>query len=468
MAAPVLASLWLALAPHAAQADAVPAEVADAFAREKIGLDAVSIVVQEVGSGGSAIALNPRRSMNPASVAKLFTTFAALEELGPAFTWRTPVVFGGPLRGGVLEGALHLQGRGDPKLTLERLWLAMLRLRQMGVAEIRGDIVLDQSAFALPEGSTAEFDNEPTRPYNARPHALLLNLSAVVHTFTPDPANQVARVSSEPALEGFAQVQTVPLAGGPCTDWRGALKPDFADPLRLRFQGAYPLACGERAWPIAHPDARQYMRTLLATLWREAGGKLAGTVREGPVPAGVAPAFELVSPPLGEVVRDINKFSNNVMAQQLFLTLALQRLGSGTPDQARALLRRWVADRLGESADTLGPLVIDNGSGLSRETRVSAALLARLLQAAWSSPVMPELVASLPVTGLDGTLRRSKAMPGRAHLKTGSLRDVNALAGYVLGATGKRYVLVAMINHPNAGAARPALDALVQWTMALR
>jgi D-alanyl-D-alanine carboxypeptidase/D-alanyl-D-alanine-endopeptidase (penicillin-binding protein 4) len=156
------------------------------------------------------------------------------------------------------------------------------------------------------------------------------------------------------------------------------------------------------------------------------------------------------------------------MAQQLFLTLALQRLGSGTPDQARALLRRWVADRLGESADTLGPLVIDNGSGLSRETRVSAALLARLLQAAWSSPVMPELVASLPVTGLDGTLRRSKAMPGRAHLKTGSLRDVNALAGYVLGATGKRYVLVAMINHPNAGAARPALDALVQWTMALR
>ena len=109
--------------------------------------------------------------------------------------------------------------------------------------------------------------------------------------------------------------------------------------------------------------------------------------------------------------------------------------------------------------------MIDNGSGLSRETRLTAQQLARLLQSAWASPVMPELMASLPVSGTDGTLTRSKATPGRAHLKTGSLRDVAGVAGYVLAHNGRRYVVVAVVNHPNANAARPAIDALVQWAI---
>jgi serine-type D-Ala-D-Ala carboxypeptidase/endopeptidase (penicillin-binding protein 4) len=452
---------WLALAATARAATLSP-EVEQALRRERIPLDAVAIVVQEAG-GANRLTYRAAQPMNPASVVKLLTTYAALDELGPAFSWKTPVWLAGPIKSGVLEGNLHLQGRGDPKLTLERLWLAVQRLRQMGVAEIRGDIVLDQSVFAVPEGSTAEFDNEPLRPYNARAQALLLNLSATLYTFTPDAAAGVARVSAEPVLEGFAVDANVPLSNGPCNDWRGALKASLGDAHRMRFAGAYPLACGERVWPLAHADTRLYAQRLLSALWREAGGKLTGSVREGAAPAA-APSFELGSPNLADVVRDINKFSNNVMAQQLFLTLALQRAGNGraTPEDARDALRRWLAERHGESLDGV---VIDNGSGLSRETRVSAALLARVLQHAWASPVMPELMASLPVTGLDGTLRRSRAQPGRAHLKTGSLRDVTALAGYVLGSSGKRYVLVAMVNHPNANAARPALDALVQWTM---
>jgi D-alanyl-D-alanine carboxypeptidase/D-alanyl-D-alanine-endopeptidase (penicillin-binding protein 4) len=323
--------------------------------------------------------------------------------------------------------------------------------------------VLDQSAFVVPEASTAEFDNEPLRPYNARPQALLLNLSSVVYTVTPDAARGVALVSSEPRFDAAAVPLQVPLAAGACGDWRGLLKAEVADPLRLRFGGSYPQACGERQWPLAHSDARQYVAELLAALWRDGGGRLGGSVRDGAAPPG-PPAFELVSPPLADVVRDINKHSNNVMAQQLFLTLGLVRNG-GTrvaPEDARDALRAWLRDRLGESLDGV---VVDNGSGLSRRTRVSAALLARVLQRAWGSAVMPELTASLPVTGLDGTLRRARASPGRAHLKTGSLRDVQALAGYVLGSSGRRYVLVALVNHPNAGAARPALDALVQWTM---
>ena len=189
------------------------------------------------------------------------------------------------------------------------------------------------------------------------------------------------------------------------------------------------------------------------------GGRLLGAVRDGVAPA-TPPSFALTSPALAEVVRDINKFSNNVMAEQLFLTLALSQRGSGTPELAREVLRQWAGARLGSAADGL---IVDNGSGLSREGRVSAQLLARLLQLAWASPVMPKLMSSLPVSGVDGTLKRSRATLGRAHLKTGSLRDVSGVAGYVLADSGRRYVVVAIVNHSSANAARPAFDALVQW-----
>jgi serine-type D-Ala-D-Ala carboxypeptidase/endopeptidase (penicillin-binding protein 4) len=459
----VCATLPLA---SAAATTPLPPEMAQALQRERIPADAVSVLVQEVGTGTTRLALNARTPMNPASVFKLLTTYAALDELGPAYTWKTPVWFNGPVKDGVLEGSLHLQGRGDPKLTIERVWLALQRVRAMGVNQIRGDIVLDQSAFAVPEGSTADFDNEPLRPYNARAQALLLNLSAVIHTFTPDATRGVAVVSSEPVLDGVQVDATVPLAAGACGDWRAALKATLGDAQRLRFAGSYPLACGERSWALASTDARDYNARLLATLWRSGGGVVGGNVREGAAPMNAAPAFELVSPPLADVVRDINKFSNNVMAQQVLLTLGMARANGSTrvtPDDGRRALEAWLRERQGESLDGV---VVDNGSGLSRQTRVTAALLARVLQRAWSSAVMPELMASLPASGVDGTLRRVKsASAGRAHLKTGSLRDVQALAGYALGASGKRYVLVAIVNHPNAGAARPALEALLQWTL---
>jgi D-alanyl-D-alanine carboxypeptidase/D-alanyl-D-alanine-endopeptidase (penicillin-binding protein 4) len=160
---------------------------------------------------------------------------------------------------------------------------------------------------------------------------------------------------------------------------------------------------------------------------------------------------------LAETIRDINKFSNNVMAQQLFLTLSQQQRGVGNFDTSRDVMQRWWRERVGGEVPTF-----DNGSGLSREERISAQALARLLQVAWASPNMSELMSSLPVTGLDGTMKRSKAQAS-AHLKTGSLRDVAGVAGFVDTASGKRLVVVAILHHANANAARPALDAMIDW-----
>ena len=455
-----LASWALLLAALPSLAQALPPEVDAALARARLPREAVSLLVVDA-DGKSAPRLSHRAGVpvNPASVAKLATTFAALELLGPAFTWTTPVYVEGTVRDGTLHGNLYIKGQGDPKLVVERLWLLMRRIQGLGIRAIDGDIVLDRSAFETTAHNPGAFDGEPLRPYNAAPDALLLNFTAVIMTFTPQGGQ--AQVHLEPPLAGLLLPAAAPLIAGECGDWRGGLKADFSDPSRIRLGGGYPAACGERSWPVAYADPRSYAPRAVAGLWQQMGGTLTGQVRDGRVPAGLAPAFEAQSPPLAEIVRDINKYSNNVMAQQLFLTLSLQQQGSGTLEGSREVMRQWWRERIGPGDVP----VFGNGSGLSREERITAQQLARLLQAAWASPLMPELVSSLPVTGIDGTLKRSRGRgAGLAHLKTGSLRDVSGVAGYVHAASGKRYVLVAIANHPQAAAARLAIEALVDWT----
>ncbi|HSH88874.1 MAG TPA: D-alanyl-D-alanine carboxypeptidase/D-alanyl-D-alanine-endopeptidase [Ramlibacter sp.] len=455
----VLALLGL-IAPLASAQDALPAEVEAALARAKVPRDAVTMFV--VDADGKAVPRVSHRAnvaVNPASVAKLATTYAALELLGPAFSWTTPVYVEGNVREGTLHGNLYIKGQGDPKLVVERLWLLLRRVQGLGIRSIAGDIVLDRSAFETLAHNPGAFDGEPLRPYNAAPDALLLNFKALVMTFSPRDGQAVLHV--EPPMAGVQVPATVPLSRVACADWRGALQADFSDPARLRFAGAYPASCGEREWPVAYADPRSYAGRAVGGMWQHLGGTLSGQVRDGRVPAGLAPAFETHSPSLSEIIRDINKYSNNVMAQQLFLTLSLQQKGVGSLAGSRDILQRWWRERMGTSDAPY----FDNGSGLSREERITAAQLARLLQAAWASPQMPELMASLPVTGIDGTMRRARGKGvGLAHLKSGSLRDVAGVAGYVHGASGKRYVLVAIANHPQASAARPAIEALIEWT----
>ncbi|MFT4241377.1 MAG: D-alanyl-D-alanine carboxypeptidase/D-alanyl-D-alanine-endopeptidase [Acidovorax sp.] len=464
VAAVAAVALLCALSPARAQTP-LPPEVESALARARLPGDALSVLVADAQAAPKAaprLAHRAQVPVNPASVMKLVTTYAALEQLGPAYVWSTPVYIQGTVQDGSLRGSVYIQGQGDPKLVVERLWQLMRRLQAQGIQVIVGDIVLDRTAFDVPAHDPASFDGEPLRPYNAAPDALLVNYKSQAMTFVPDAAAGLARIQYDLPLAGVQRQATVALAapGAECGDWRAALRAELSDPAKVAFQGVYPAACGERAWPVATADPDGFAARAVEGMWRELGGKLTGSVRNGKVPAGLKPAFVATSPALAEVVRDVNKYSNNVMAQQLFLTLALKKNGTATFDGAREALRQWWQARMGD-ADLP---VADNGAGLSRDARLTAQALARMLQTAWQSPVMPELLASLPVAGVDGTLRRSQSRAGAAHLKTGSLRDVMAVAGYVHAASGRRYVLVAIVNHANAGAARPVLDSLIDWT----
>ncbi|HYP33349.1 MAG TPA: D-alanyl-D-alanine carboxypeptidase/D-alanyl-D-alanine-endopeptidase [Burkholderiaceae bacterium] len=463
----LLTAACAALPARAAPAWSLPPSVATALADAHVPQNALALWVQPVDAPAPSWGWNADFGVNPASVFKLVTTSAALDTLGPAWTWKTGVYVTGPVRNGVLEGSVAIVGSGDPSLVMERVWLLLRQLRDAGVRDIRGDIVLDHAGFAPSARSAADFDGAPSEPYNVLPDALLMNFRALTLSFHPEPGGRAARVTSEPPLAGFKVDATVPLSRAACGDWRGALKLAADDPAHWRFAGAYPAACGERNWPLAYPEPASYENRLVGALWHELGGKLSGTVRAGTLPEGATLAFMFESPQLAQVVRDINKFSNNTMAEQLFLTLA--RLASpesagpaveARPEQAQAVLSQWLHARLGAAADGV---VIVNGSGLARETRISARTLGALLQCDWNSAAMPELLSSLPIAGVDGTLRRSRAEAGRAHLKTGSMRDVAAVAGYVLSDNGRRYILVAIVNDPNAGAARPALDAAIEW-----
>lgn len=453
-----LLNIWLNVF---AQNVALPAPVIAALQRAKVPVDALHVVVMEANGSQKTLALLSHQattSINPASLSKLATTIAALDLLGPAFVWRTPLYIDGPVRDGVLQGNVYVRGSGDPRLVVERLWLLMRRLQGLGIQKIQGDIVLDRNAFDLPERNPASFDGEPLRPYNAAPDTLLVNFKSLVFQFVPDRAANVARIHVEPPLAGVQFPTTVPLSNADCSDYRSSLRADWADPLRIRFAGSFPVVCGEKVWPVAYAAPQQFAARAIGGMWQQVGGQLVGQVRDGVVPANLQPVFSVESPALSEVIRDINKFSNNVMAQQLFLTLGQQARGTGSWDASREAMQAWWRDRIGGESP-----VFDNGSGLSREERISALGLARLLQFAWASPTMPELMSSLPVSGLDGTLKRSKSQ-SVAHLKTGSLRDVAGIAGYVDAANGKRLILVAVLNHANAQAARSALELLVDWT----
>jgi serine-type D-Ala-D-Ala carboxypeptidase/endopeptidase (penicillin-binding protein 4) len=449
-----------------AEQSALPVPIAKALAQSGISESAASFYVHEIGAEQPLVSVGAERAMNPASVIKLLTTYAALELLGPAYAWTTEAYAAGKLNEDVLAGDLVLKGYGDPKLTLENFWLLLRDLRGRGLREIRGDLVLDRSYFALTDVDPGRFDDQPTRPYNTAPDALLVNFKSIRVNFLADPEARAVRLVPEPSLPQVQLVNQLALDSAPCGDWVSRLKLDAqgaANTARLAFAGYYSRDCGERSRHFSVLNHQQYVLGLFTQLWREQGGHFSGGVRDGSAPPGARLMASLQSPTLAEIVRDINKFSNNVMARQVFLTLGAASLGPpATAEKAGRAIRQWLAGK----GLKFPELVLENGSGLSRVERITAANLGELLLAAFRSATMPELMASLPLAAVDGTMRKRLAgaeLAGQAHIKTGSLTGVRSIGGYVLDSRGRRVVVVMIVNHGNAGNAQPVQDALLRW-----
>ena len=462
--------LWWAFAATAQSGSArLPQVLVQAMQQAGIPEASVGIYVRDAAAERPLLAVGEERALNPASTIKLVTTFAALDLLGPAYVWNTELYTAGTQQGEVLAGDLVIKGYGDPRLTLENFWLMLRALRARGVREIRGDLVLDRSYFSIENGDSARFDNEPTRPYNTPPDALLVNFKAVRLQFLPDAQQRVLGIVAEPPLPQVQVLNNVTLDNEPCGDWVGRLRLTTlgdAGSVRLLFGGSYSTACGEQTRNYSVLGHAQYVHALFTSLWRELGGTFVGGVRDGEAPPGARLLLTHQTQSLAEIVRDINKFSNNVMARQLYLALGAIALGApANADKGSRAIKQWLSAR----GMSFPELVLENGSGLSRNERISAKSLGELLVVAQRSAVMPELIASLPLAAVDGTMKKRLAgaeVAGQAHIKTGALSGVRAIAGYVLDSKGRTVVVVCLVNHARAPDAQALQDALLKWVYA--
>ena len=462
----IIGLCWISFCAHAE----LPATVVEALKIAGIPQQSVAVYVyaldgMQAVEGKSPILIhNADKSMNPASVMKLVTTNAALDVLSPNFRWKTEIYRDGNVNNGVLDGNLIIKGYGDPSFKAQEFWRLLMSLQQAGIKQINGDLMIDKSYFAKNVGVRHTFDDETWRAYNAEPSAFLVNGRNTSFKFIATAIG--VNVSQEFELSEVQIVNNMKLTHGACGDWRSrfgyTVKPKEGGTV-VTFSGTFSPACEERYLELSVFDDEKYAFYTFKKLWRELNGTFNGKLKIQEVPNAAIKVLEQVSDPLGYVIRDINKWSNNLMARQLLLTIAAEKLlPPATEANGEKALKNW----LGVKGLNFNELVIENGSGLSRRERISAEHLGQMLVSAYHSPVMPELMASLPILSQDGTIKKrlvDSQSNGRAHLKTGSIDGVSAIAGFVLDANNHRHVLVMLVNHANAAGSKNAQDALIEW-----
>jgi D-alanyl-D-alanine carboxypeptidase/D-alanyl-D-alanine-endopeptidase (penicillin-binding protein 4) len=457
----MLALLGLTATSWLAQA-ALPESIARATREAGLPPDAVSLWVAPASGGEPTLQHNATQSMNPASVMKLLTSYAALDQLGPAYTWKTNAYLRGPLVDGVLDGDLAIVGSGDPSMTWDRLgqWLRDWRTR--GLRQIRGNIVIDTHLFAQAPVS-APFDEAQHRAYNAQPDAFLINFGALSLRLTPGAVNMpVEAVALNPAAP-LRIVNHLRTSNGACPEWRSGLSGAFAPDgkgMVLTLEGRLANSCGERQLNLKVDDSLRWASLVIRAQWQELGGSWAGEAVRGNVSAGLVPFSTWESQTLPEVLRDMNKWSNNVMARQVFLALGNDD-GPLSPEKSIARLHAWMPQQGLDATQWF----LENGSGLSRNERTTTAQLGTLLRTAWRSPRMPEYMMSLPVIGKDGTMRSrliDTPLAGRGYIKTGTLDGVKSAAGYVLNARGEWQTFALILNHPKAPGAENVVEAVLR------
>lgn len=473
-----LVAVAAALPAHAQ----LPEPVAQVLRTTGIAEDAVSVLV--LRDDRTVLSHLADRPMQPASTMKLVSTLVGLDTLGPVFRGRTELRTTGELKGETLKGDLILRGGADVDLSGEALENMLRSLRYQGIRKIEGRLVVDRQLFnpARADLGVPPFDESPEAYYNVIPDAAMVNKNMLQLDMRSTASH--LKLQMQPALQGVTIGHDMKLVNADCKKWEDGWKLPEALPqkdgsIKVVLHGTFPKNC-EQSYSINVLDRQQYVDRLFRVTWKRLGGTIsgtsAGTAIEGATPADSRLLAEHVSRTLPEIVRDTNKPSDNLLARLIFLSLgALEAdpvLGShpvagsaeATLARSDAAVRSWMR---AHGIDDRG-LVLENGSGLSRTERISPVQMGGLLQAGLRSNWAPEFQSSMPIVGVDGTMRRrlhDSPAAGRARMKTGTLSNVVALAGYVPDASGKPLVVVAMVNSDLAGngRGRAVLDTLVDW-----
>lgn len=441
----------------------LPQSIQDELDNAKIPISAVGIIVQNVNKSTPTVAINPDMAFNPASVTKIITTAAALDLLTPNYVWYTDVLTTATTTSGVLNGDIYIKGGGDPKFSIENLWILLRRVRAQGIREISGNVVFDQSLYNIPPPDPISFDGQPLRAYNVDPDSLMLGFKALRITLKAQLSSNNVLVYSEPIPSNLKIISEIKLSNNSnCGNWKNLINARVtknSGQYQLLLQGRFAVGCESKDWYLAPMELNDYLYGVFTSIWQELGGSITGSWKNAVTPANAQLLARHESALLTNMIVDINKFSNNLMARMLFL--ALDQQGSSSAPHTLAGAQLAVINWLNKNKVITEGMVLDNGAGLSRNGRVTAQQLLAVLKIMWEHPLMPEFVSSLPVSATDGTIKNRNLQAYNMHLKTGTIDYVSAIAGYVLDQNNQMQLVVMLFNHENANKSQKVQDALL-------
>lgn len=471
---PLLISIFAVSIPVSAGAEVgepvvrtFPSSVTQAFSKKGISsadYTAYALPITPfVHRNPQAYAHGSSQLVNPASVAKVFTTGLALQYLESTYRFKTGFHGQAEPVDGVLNGPLYIKGTGDPAFQTADLWYSLRQLRSKGVDTITGPVVLDDSAFSeqMPSLGLGEddFDDAPHRAYHAQPDALLLNFGAMSIDLKVNENSVV--VIPEEAPRDWAFVSEVTLVQGGCGAWKNGMSVDVSKPganVVVTIKGNYPRRCGQSRLPIRIAAQDWLWESWVKEIWVQLGGKFTGPqggqVIKGVTPPNTIAIYTHFGKPLSDLIKQINKWSSNVMARHLELAVA------GTPEAFDRQMKVWLKEQGIAAQDWF----FENGSGLSRNTRIDAKGLAEFLRYMAKRSDFPDFLASFPRAGTDGTLhRRVNNVDGFAYLKTGSLNGVRSLGGYLRDKEGQMWAVGILVKSPKAHDSWEPMENLLEF-----
>lgn len=446
----------------------LPSKVKQILAKNKVSSKGLSVYIQALDNDRPLLSFNADIPRNPASVMKLITTYTSLGTLGADYRWLIELYTDGNINGDTLNGNLILKGYGYPDFKIADLRQLLQGLRAQGIIHIAGNLVFDNTYFDLGKQDSGAFDGSPHAYYNAMPDALMYNerlsdfvvqaKSGKAVIYSPHPARNIQIVNQ-------VKVRNVSCKGKYASP--GFSIRSEGNIHKAVFQGTLSSRCGARNYKSVISDPENMLFAGIRNIWIQ---EMQGTIQGNQFIIQVTPKdarliYGIKSKPVSEVLPLINKKSNNVMARQLFLSIAAKKAGMpATNVKGATAIKSWLFSRGLDFPE----LVMENGSGLSRIGAISVRHMAEMLIDAYKSSNQQVFLNSLPIMGVDGTLRnrmKHTIVAGQAHMKTGTLSNVRGIAGYVNSTNGSTYVVAILHNDPKARySTRTAHDELIQWT----
>ena len=417
--------------------------------KHQIPENKLSIILEDSESGERLISINPSTTRSPGSVTKIFTAFAALDLLGEAYQWRTDAFIEKENNNKEIVDHLLIRGGGDPSFSIKDLEELILNIRAKGIREIRDDIYFDQTFFRQRKKSTAKFDKSPLRPYNTMHSSLIVNSNKIDLSFNLNEETGKPDITPLFLPIGIKIENNLSVGTGKCKDFRSQVTFDERfrkETLTILINGVYPAQCKNLDHDLAITRTEHYFFGVFKKLWLNSGGTINGYYKKKNKSNKHVLVAHVFSEELSTALEMMLKESDNLTARNIFLSLPEFSKRKELRNSRKLLYGSMKENNIYWHFRN----IIDNGSGLSRVTRIKAESVMSLIQEIDQGTKFSSVKSMLPISGVDGTLKniyQSKLLRGQLRLKTGTLNGVRCLAGFITTKSGNEYRFVFMHNN---------------------